>query len=538
MAGNKLSPRQKMIGMMYLVLTALLALNVSKDILDAFILVNNGLENTLVNYKEKNNLLYNDLDNAKAIDPKKVTPIWQKAQEVKTLSNEMISYLDELKTRLIKETDKLEQQTADTIKLKSVTNKDNYDIPTLLLIGQSEDGSNGLARELKNKLSDYKVSLTNIVDEKDRASLKLDIKTEDVLTHEGQQNWEVATFYNTPLAATITLLSKIQTDIKNAEHEVISKLMQSISKHDFKFDTIAAKLIPTSSYVMLGEKYQADVFVAAFSTTQNPEIYIGEYDSASNSLKTILDTVSVIKGMGKYSVPTSKEGFVSYEGMIKLKSPMGEVKNYPFKSEYIVAKPSLVVSPDKMNVFYIGPKNPVSVSVPGVASENLQVTISSGSIKKVANGKYEVTLPNGAPKNVSVSVSAKMPNGTTRSMGSMPFVAKKLPMPLPYINKKTGQFSTNTAQLKAYSKIYASYGDDFLFQGLPLTIVKCKIELLKGNMLEPDLIINNGLLGSEEVQNLFKKARKNDRLFFSDIWVTDITGRRFLLEGGIQIKIN
>jgi gliding motility-associated protein GldM len=539
MSGGDLPPRQKMIGMMYLVLTALLALNVSKDILDAFVLVNDGLENTVVNYDEKNRSLYDQFKEAKLIDEKKVAPFWEKAQKAQSFSATIIDYLENLKIKLVKETEKISQSEADTLQLKYVLGKDNYDIPTQLLIGQPEDGSAGLARELKNKLEEYKTMMSNLFDAKDQKTLSLDLKTADIHSAEGVQNWEMGNFYHTPLAASVTLLSKIQTDIKNVEYEVVNKLFQSVDKDNYKFDTIAAKIIPNSNYVMLGKKYNADVFVAAFSTTQNPTILIGKYDSTTNALSSITDTVPVNKGLGSYSVNTNKEGIFSYEGLINLTSPSGELKSYPFKSEYIVAKPSLVVSPDRMNVFYIGPKNPVSISVPGVASENIKATIngSGNRITKIANGKYEVKLSPNSPRNVRVTVNATMPDGSTRNMGNMPFLAKKLPQPTSSVGGKSGEFSVRRVQLRGYRTVKASYGKDFLFTGLPLTIINCKIQVYRNGVAvfeENNMKSKN--LTSETKSFFLNNARRKDKIYLSSIRVKDINGQTQTLSG-IQITV-
>lgn len=539
MAGGNLSPRQKMIGMMYLVLTALLALNVSKDILDAFVLVNDSLENTVINYTEKNETLYAEFNQAKSFDPVKVTPFWQKAQIAKKQSKELISYIKSLQHKLYQETEKITEQQADTLLLQNVSGKDNYDIPTYIMVGENENLSKGLAQKLKQKLMEYKQNMYQLFSEKEQQLLSIDIDTEDKLTSYGKQSWEMANFYHTPLAATITILSKLQTDVKNVEYEVVNQLFKSVGKEDFNFDTIAAKVIPTSNYVLLGEKYQSEVFVAAFSTTQNPEILIGKYDSVNNKLNEVYDSVNVNRGLGRYEVETNKEGIFNYEGVIKLKTPgSNTVKQYPFQSEYIVAKPSLVVSPDQMNVFYIGPKNPVSISVPGVASENISATITGNgnSISKTANGKYQVKLSNRSPRNVEVKVSAKMPNGEMRSMGSMPFIVKRLPTPYAEVGTVSTQMKTlPKAQILAYSTVKAKYDNSFPFQGLPLNVIKYKIEVFKsgvGGYSNPV----NGKNIPQRAKTYFNTLSRGDIIYFTGIKAKDATGAQIPLND-VAIKV-
>jgi gliding motility-associated protein GldM len=539
MSGGNLSPRQKMIGMMYLVLTALLALNVSKDILDAFVLINTSLENTVVNYNKKNEILYSDFDKAKSFDPIKVTPFWEKAQLAKKYSLDLIEYIKELQIKLIQETEKITNTEADTLQLKFTKSKDNYDIPTNIMIGQTEDGSKGLARELKNKLDNYKRLMFGLFNEQERKTLNVDLKTDEVKSGEGIETWEIGNFYNTPLAATITLLSKIQTDIKNAEYEVINKLFQSVGKEDYNFDTVAAKIIPSSNYVLLGEKYNADVFVAAFSTTQNPEILIGEYDTIKNQLLNVVDTVPVTKGLGNYSIKTTHEGIFNYEGVIKLKTPGSEtVKLYPFKSEYIVAKPSLVVSPDKMNVFYIGPDNPVSISVPGVASEKISATITGAGnrISKTSNGHYKVKLSTNSPRNIDVKVNATLTDGTQKSMGKMTFVVKRLPKPYAEVGNVSlvrGLESRN--QIKAHTKVKAKYGPSFPFTGLPLNVVKYKVEIFRGALQINSWNKNNGAITVND-RNKFNTLRRNDMVYFTNIFARDVSGQLVSLND-VTIKV-
>ena len=152
MAGGKESPRQKMIGMMYLVLTALLALNVSKDILRAFVVINEDIELSIMSTQEKVDLLYADFNAARALDPEKTQYYWAKAQQAKILSDSMLFYIDKLKKKLIVETEGIPIQVADTIQLKYIEKQDDYTKPTEIMIGSTEDGTNGKARELKLKV--------------------------------------------------------------------------------------------------------------------------------------------------------------------------------------------------------------------------------------------------------------------------------------------------------------------------------------------------------------------------------------------------
>lgn len=436
MAGGNLSPRQKMIGMMYLVLTALLALNVSKDILNAFVIVNSGLETTTKNFSKKNDVTYSAFNFALKNNENKVKKYWEKAQATKKHSSELIKYIEELKKDLFMKVDGLEKQVADTITLEYINAKDNMDIPGQVLVGSTSDGKSGKARELKNKIIEYKNNLKLVLkDVKGGEKINFGLNTDDppASAEHGKQSWETHNFDHTPFAAVITLLSKLQSDTKNAEADVVNHLYSQIDAGDFKFDTLAAKVVAPTSYVLLGNEYTADIFVGAFSTTQNPIVEIsptGDVDTINNVIRGRIDTssVKVKNGVGKYTVKPTAEGVVKWGGIIKVKSPDGSYKAYSFKSEFIAAKPNMVVSADKMNVLYIGVENPMSISVPGVPTEKITASISTGSLTPKGKGSY-VAFIKGGPPEATISVTAEI-SGKKQSIGSVKYRVKRVPDPV------------------------------------------------------------------------------------------------------------
>jgi len=506
--------RQNLINMMYLVLTAILALNVSKDILDAFVIVNEGLETTVENFAMKNAMLYSEFDLAKSVDPDKVTPFWIRAQQAKQFSEDMTTFIEEMKIRLMRETSDLEEAVADTIGLAYIDEKENYDTPTHILIGNSEDGSAGISRVLKEKIIDFKNKMLGLLGAEESKHTNLGLDTEDQTNTEGIYTWEMKNFYHTPLAAAITILTKIQNDIKNAEFHVVNNLYKSVGKHDIPFDTIAAKVIAPSNYVLLGDEYRSEVFIAGFSTTQNPEIFLGEYDSTLQIMTSVSDSLPVFRGLGRYSVKAEKEGLHQYEGIIKVKTSDNKIKSYPFKSEYIVARPSLVVSPTKMNVLYKGIENPVSISVPGMASENLSVSISGGnSIRKTGNGTYEVKISNSSPRKANISVTATLSSGEKRNMGSMEFRVKNLPKPYAKIGDiiNTGRMNRNALKVQ---RVKAEYDPNFDFQ-LPIRIKSFIMESYYKGVLVSEKS-NNGKL-TDNMKLILEKIPSKTKVYFFKI---------------------
>lgn len=512
MASAKDTPRQKMIGMMYLVLTCLLALNVSKDILDAFVIVNKGLENTNINFTDNNETLYSMFDLAKSVDPVRVTPNWKKAQDVKKRSQELNDFIDKLQKELIAKTEGLEQSVADTIQMASLENKDDYSIPTNILIGNSEDGSAGASRDLKNRLNEYRAQLNNYILPKDKSKVKIDINTDDPKYSEENENWELYNFYDRPLVASLTILSKLKTDVKNAEATTVDYLLKEVDGETMKFDTIAAKVIPESNYVMLGEEYKAQVFLAAFNKTRNPEVMVGDYNEISKSFNGTPNAIPVERGLGKYVTSADKEGIMTYSGTVKVVSPKGKEMIYPFKSEYIVAKPALTVSAEAMNVVYRGLPNPISVSVPGIPNEKLTVSASNAVLTNKGNGKYDVK-PN-ADGTVTVNVTANLDNGEKRNMGTQILRIKRIPKP----NAKFGELTESGGMSKnkmVNQQGLIAYYSDFVYNATP-KVTSFKMSVIGGGGVSDDYSSPNNML-TQPMKDRIQRLRKNERVIFEGI---------------------
>lgn len=478
MSGGKETPRQRMIGMMYLVLTALLALNVSKDLLNAFVIINDGLNESTQTQHSKNLSLMDQFKAQMAVDARKTQPFYELALSVEASSQEMIDYVESMKRHLIAQTVGYDELTHDSMYLlRNVDKKDDYDTPTNLLIGSEpafpKEGD-FTALDLKHRLNAHRDQLSQLFDPTREAEaiekIQSDIALNELPNAEGKlEPWEVGNFYHLPLAACITNLTKIQADIRTAESDALKSLYDNVSVNDFKFDTIAARVVPKSNYVLLGENYQAEVLLAAYSTTEQPNMMLGTRDANTESFSPG-DSIPVENGLGMISTKSTKEGFHTYQGVVALKRNDGSVKHFPFESEYLVAKPSLTVAPTKMNVLYKGIVNPVKISAPGVANENITASITGGnSIKKIANGMYEVSVSKTSGMDVEVIVIATLEDGTKREMGREPFRVKRLPKPYAEIGdiSTTGRYSNN--ELLARQGIKAMYAPDFEFQ------LKCSI---------------------------------------------------------------
>lgn len=515
MAGYKETPRQKMIAMMYLVLTALLALNVSKEMLDAFIVVNDSVELTNENFSQKLNETYLAFEKKYQINQNKVRPYWEKAKIAKAYSTELVDYINNMKYELIAKTEKIPIDSARVIKIANIKNKDDYDTPTNYFMGESDAGKDGAGIKLKEKIEGYRTNMLNLLDAADREKIKMGLETEgNYKDLEGLPlNWIQYNFYHTILAADIAIINKIITEVFNAEFDVVNFLLDDIEAEDFKYDKIAAKVLPKSSYVFMGDKYEAEIIVAAYDTKQTPDVFLLEgIDSLPLSQVGRAKSIIGKHGIVKFELPATSQGFKKYAGIIQVKGGQGEINNHYFNDEYFVAQPSLTVSATKMNVFYIGVENPVEISVPGIPEENITPSISAGTLTKNPNGNdWIVSVPSGQ-RETTITVNAKV-DGQSRVMGTKKYRIKKLPDPTAQIaNINEGSINRNI--LIASGAIIPKMPDDFEFD-LKYKIVSFKMVLQRGTDIFSEKS-NNNLLTQEMIKAI-QGTNRGQRIWFENI---------------------
>ncbi|MBE9585659.1 gliding motility protein GldM [Mucilaginibacter sp. JRF] len=432
MAGGKQTPRQRMIGILYLVLLGLVALNVPDSLLDAFKNITDSLDQSRTNVSTSIQNTYSAFEQTKLKEqPERAKPIYDKAKEASKISEELDAYVESLRKQLVEEGGGINETTGD------VEKRDNLDIsPRIMINGKNAD-------VLKQKIEETRDKLLALLDAKDRDGVNFSLNTTEPKTTPGntKKSWQQAYFGNgIPLGATLTTLSKIQSDAKNAENEVVKKLLGKVDQAVVNLDKFAAVAVAPSSYVVAGQPYTAEIFLTAYDSKSNPTITVNG------------STLQVSEGRGKYTVNTSKEGFFKYSGTIKVVGTDGQTKTYQLPmQEYQVAKPSAVVSPDKMNVLYIGVPNPISVSAPGVPLEKLRVSAPGATIKG-ANGKYTATVS--SIGTVKVSVSGEVAPGKTQVLGVTEFRVKRIPDPKAMFAGKSGG-STSSANIRGQERLFA-----------------------------------------------------------------------------------
>lgn len=534
MASGKLSPRQKMINMMYLVLTALLALNVSKEILDSFVTVNNGLETTKGTLKEKVDGTYKQFAEYAKESEAKYGAAYKQAQQVQQMASELIKYIDMCKAKSIEATEHLPMDKIyanDTIlNLRYVNAKDNTDGITHQMIGAEEskpkDGEHtGL--DLKHKLEAFRDKIKQLANKDPQNPNKTLIANVDkmfALTKEREAGdsgveveWEVKNFFHVPLAAGVTILSKVQADVRNAENECVNWMLGNVEQKTFKFNTLAAIVKPQSSYVTVGSKYVADIFLGAYDNQNAPEVYIckagAHVDTTSKPPKIIGDSekLPMNGAMARLEEIAGGAGVKTVSGIIKFKPVGGEEQIEAFETSYEVAAPNLVVSPTKMNVFYRGIDNPVSISVSGYSAKDIVPNPTNGTLSKASDGYI---MRPGSGNEALIGATVTNPDGSKKSIPGLKFRVKNVPDPVPsFGGKSIGDQTIKKSELTAAVGCLAKM-KDFEFE-LRFDVVSYDFTaILSGNTITEQV---KGPAVTEKVREMISKVKSGQKVYIENV---------------------
>lgn len=528
MAGKKETPRQKLIGMLYLVLMALLALNVSVEVLDSFVVVDEGLSRTIDNFMSKNEMTYREFDQRYAENPERVGTWREKAEMARNEANKLYDYIEELKVEIVTtaEGDDTDAVVDGIVLSDRITQSENMTVPGQVMLGAQEAGR---ARELKTAIEDYRDFLKSLVDEEYTgviSAIETTLDTSDPPPKDGATpSWETKNFSYIPMIAVMTLMTKMQGDVRNAEAEVINHLLQQIDAGSFMFNALDATVIQNTNHVLQGNEYEAEVFLAAFDTTQAPEVLIGQYETITRPDGTTdyqmvgrVDTLPVRQGRGIYRIRAGRTGHFDWGGLVRMRAADGSVINRPFSASYQVAEPSLVVSPTRMNVFYQGLENPVEISIPGVPADRVTARINNGTIRRVSGTNYIVS-PETTSRNAVVSVSATI-DGQTRNLGTRDFRVRSVPDPIAIVGGRKGG-NINRELLAAQTGIVAEM-EGFEFD-LTFTVQSFTVSTVVGGFVRDARSNSNRI--TDEQRTIIQNARPNQRIYFDDIIAIGPDGR-------------
>ncbi|MEG2070618.1 MAG: gliding motility protein GldM [Bacteroidales bacterium] len=529
------TPRQKMIGMMYLVLTAMLALNVSKDILDAFAVVDETLVTSTENTEGKNATDYSFLEKQQAIlGEAKTKEAVTKAQILKAKTDEMVNYIENLKKEMIIFVDGSDvDEDGNPKTVKTIQAKDDSSKPSQFMINE------GRAKKLKDKIVQYKKDILALVtndSERKRIEKTMGLNVEETFKDKdgGKESWESHSFQGTIMAAGVTLLNKTVGEVRNTESTILNYITNSINADDFKFNEVGGKAIPKSQMVFSGDSYEADIIVAAYDTKQTPEVY---YKMGVDTLtEAALGGATKLEGeagLVKLKLSTGGIGEQKYAGLIKIKAPDGTDRYYGFSDKYTVLQPSATVAAEKMNVLYAGIANPVSVSAP-VAPDKLRLNFAGCTATATGGGKYNISVPTSLiGKPVTATISADM-GGKTQALGTSTFRVKRVPDPRATIGANIKGGKRTKQEILANPYVRATMGEDFVYD-LKWNVNSFRVVFVSKGYEDPPIACAGGTF-SESVKAKIQRASSNTVIYFTDIKATSEAGSRTLDEISVRIK--
>ena len=432
------TPRQKMIGMMYLMLTAMLALNVSGDLLKAFTLVDDSIKKQTESTDEKLGVSFNNFDAKAAQNPNRVKPKYEIALDVKAKADSVYNLIQSYKAEIINRADGISVEEAMDPAYKVINVSDQDKAAQVMMV--EENGARYKA--LKAAMASFRDNMLNVC--KGDSTMPADsglnraivamLATEDGYNSESHEavTWESQMFEHLPIAASMGLMSAMQSNVRNVETDVVNYLYKSIDAASFKFNVLVPLVIPESQYVIQGGQYKADIMLAAYDDTMEPIVSVGGQE------------LKVEGGKGKYVASAAGVGMKSYQAKLQIPDPVtGKLLDYFVDAKYEVGAPSLVVSATKMNAMYRGLNNPIEVSVAGVSPSDLQVSVQGGASSKVSASEYNVKPS--AAKEVTVSVSSNA-GGHSQSFGSKKFRVYDVPDPVvSVVGAKNGNIKSSQA---------------------------------------------------------------------------------------------
>ena len=488
------TPRQKMIGMMYLVLTAMLALNVSADILNGFDLVNNSLKNSIDNSKVRNQGLYGDMQSLYDLNPTKVGEWLEKANKVKEESDKLFGILQEFKVGIIA----LADGSAADPEGNVIQKRDNTNVAgEYAEVGTTKHRGN----ELKQAIDNYRIfveemfgndslhtQIYNAMFNTDPVKKKVD---------EPAVEWVDNTFAHMPAVAVVTMLSKYQSDVRNTEAELIQYFIQQQDAGDFRVNKIQARLIPDSKNVMQGGRYHAEIALMAVDTTKAPIYYLG-----NNQLENeIID------------IPCNQIGTFPIKGRLEMIDQYGATQTYEFEDQYMVSAPAATVANIDMNVVYRGYDNKMEISVPGLADSQLRVSANGATMTK--SGNQYICKPTAKDK-ITILVSADI-DGKVRTIGQKEFRVRPVPSPSAFLKLPNGERWSPTMETAGRLKrqdlldatIIAEYEDGML--NADFVVTEFTIKIPRGAGFDP-IKVSGGKFSDRQIERLKNLKPKQEFL--------------------------
>ena len=512
------SPRQKMINLMYVVLMAMLALNVSNEVLNGFSIVEESLKRTTANATKENLAIYDDFAVQMKANPQKVKEWYDKAMLVRHKSDSLYDMCAELKLAIVKEADGKDGD------LNNIRNKEDMEAANQVMLAPGR----GRGQELFDAINAYRKQMLNMaIGTRQKRTISEILTTtipEDMRTL--GKNWQEYMFESMPAAAAVTLLSTLQSSVRYTEGEILHTLEQNIDVKDIRVNALEAFVIPNSQTIVRGDKFSAHIVMAAVDTTQVPDIYIG------NQKVTLRDNL--------YERICGATGDFTLAGHIETVNGNGDKIRRDFSQKYTVVDPSATVSADLMNMLYAGYTNPISISVPGVPLNKIQATMTGGTLTPTGPGKY-IARPTAVGQNAVITVTSTN-TGRPQQMGQFTFRVRKLPDPTPFIATKDEHGNPNRfkgggmpkQQLMGIDGIGAAIDDGIL--DIAFRVVSFETVFFD-NMGNAVPMASNGAQFSERQKDTFRKLTRNRRFYISRVVAIGPDGIQRTLQNPMEIIV-
>ncbi|MCL2414665.1 MAG: gliding motility protein GldM [Bacteroidales bacterium] len=411
MAGGKQTPRQKLVSLMYLVFITMVALNVSTEVLRSFVIVNESMERTNENLRDNVVSTHMMFERALAEDRDRFQENFDKAQEAQRLTAELREHIRLARRDLVVMAERVPPEVADTLNPRAIRRQDDYSTPTRLFI------NDGRGLKLRNEIEQHVINMLNLLPESNQDNIMQPFDTEGPFRDANGMiiPWERANFDGVVIVAAITILNQLKNNALNFELEVVNELFRMVSDGDLTFDNVQARIVPRSTFVALGETFEAEVFMVAWDGRQRVMANINGRNIESRD------------GVVRFSVPATSEGVFPVSGWIDF-----DGDRLPFRTEYVVAAPAASVSAEAMNVFYIGVDNPITAAVSGVDPGNVRVSISGAgaTITPIPGGGNRYIVRATTPGEAVITVSARTNDGGTRNVGEFRYRVRRVPDPV------------------------------------------------------------------------------------------------------------
>jgi gliding motility-associated protein GldM len=507
-------PRQKMINIMYLVLTAMLALNVSAEILNAFKTVDHSLTTTNKTINNSTATILKSLEDKMSEGPTalKAKAWYPEATHVQELSSNMYNYIQGLRERILKEAGfnpNAENKFDSSYKL------DNLDVATRMMIDQKE------GPKLKAKLEQYKNDILAMLNDPTMQNLQPEAKRQfqnlvqvnlDAPKVEDKTNntWEAAYFHMVPTVAAVTILSKFQNDVKTIENKAVAFCHEQVGAVNVRFDKFDAIIGQSSNYLMPGQNLEIKAGVGAFAEQARPTISIGGQSQAIGDSGFVRYATNVGSALGTHSVPVH----------ITYKDQDGNDRVIDRVVTYTVGQASTAIALPEMNVLYIGYPNKITVTAAGVGAEKININTTGGRIQKTGNGEFIVNVSTQSDNFIITAVA----DGKT--LGSSTYRVRMMPEPVASVGgKKSGDY-VNAATLAAQAGVAAAI-DNFPLN-LKYTVTGFNAV---GTDENGDLMTKpcQGQTFTPDVRNMIKKMKSGDILTIENIYCVGPDGRRIKL---------